>query len=187
VFILIQLSQVADHVAGGIGDNAMSVDSSAAGTVGEDGDGLWTDAVLLVETLHTEEESILRVGKAGRVPDGDGPRSFGEDVLRRRVDERDKGAIAVHAQSAILGDGSQEGTCSQRRRGRFAAFGIDDFGRDVAGSKVSVAITVVSGFKASIITSPSHHTAVRTLPTLANAATPAPNPTLPVSTGRRRS
>jgi hypothetical protein len=53
VFVLIQLSQIADHVASGIGDNIMGVDGSAAGTVGENGDGLWTDSILLVQALHT--------------------------------------------------------------------------------------------------------------------------------------
>jgi len=150
VFVLVQLSQVAYNVASGIGDNAMSVYSSAASTVCEDGDRLWTDAILFVQTLHTKKEGILRVGETGRVTDGDGSCSFGEDVLRRRVDERDEGAVAVHSQGAVLRNSRQQGTRGQRRRGRFASFGIDDVGGDVVGSKVSVAIAAVSGFEASI-------------------------------------
>lgn len=180
MFVLVQLSQVANNVASGIGDNAMGVYSSAAGTIGENGDGLWTDAILFVQTLHTKKEGILRVGETGRVADGDGPCSFGEDILRRRIDERDEGAVAVHSQGAVLRDGRQQGTRGQRRWGRFASFGIDDVGSDVVGSKVSVAIATVSGFKASIITSQSHHAADPTLPTLADEATPVPNLTLPV-------
>jgi hypothetical protein len=182
VFVLIQLSQIADHVASGIGDNAMGIDSSTAGAVGEDSDGLWTNAVLLVQALHTEEESILRVGETGRVADRDGPCSFSEDILRRRVDERDESAVAIHTQSAVLSDGCQEGTLSQRWRGRFAMFGIDDVGGDVVRGKVSIALVVVSGFKVSFIASQSYDSAVRTLPTLSNEATPVPNPTLLVST-----
>jgi len=185
VFVVIQLSQIANHVASGIGDNGMGIDSSTAGAIGEDGNGLWTDAVLLVQTLHTEEKSILRIGETGRVTNGDGSCSFGEDILRRRVDERDEGAVAIHAQGAVLCDGCQEWTLSQRRRGRFAMFGIDNVGRDVVGSKVSVALTVVSGFRSfnlnHRIASHSCDSAVRTLPTLADEATPVLNQRLPVS------
>jgi hypothetical protein len=87
----------------------------------------------------------LRVGELCRVTNGDGPCSFGEDVLRRRVDERDEGAVTVHAQGAVLSDGCQEGTLGQRWRGRFAMFGIHDVGGDVVGSKVSIALAIVSG------------------------------------------
>jgi hypothetical protein len=57
--VLTQLSQIANHVATGIGDNTMGFNDSAAGMIGEDGNGLWTDAVLLVQTLHINEEKIL--------------------------------------------------------------------------------------------------------------------------------
>ena len=67
VLVLVQLSQITDNVASGVGDNAVGVYSLATGTIGEDGDGLWTDAILLVQTLHTKKEGILRVGEAGQV------------------------------------------------------------------------------------------------------------------------
>jgi hypothetical protein len=118
---------------------------------------LWTDAVLLVQTLHSKKESILGIGEAGRVAEGDGSGRFGEDVLGRRVDERDEGAVAVHAQGAILRRGCQERTSGQRRRCGFATFSVDDVGGDVAGSKVSIAFTVVSGSKASVMRSRCHH------------------------------
>jgi hypothetical protein len=91
----------------------------------------------------------LRVGELCRVANGDGPCSFGENVLRRRVDEGDEGAVAVHAQGAILSDSRQEGTLCQRWRGRFAMFRIYDVGGDIVGSKVSIALAVVSGSIAS--------------------------------------
>ena len=175
VLVLVQLSQIANNVASGIGNDAMGIDSSSTRAIGEDGNGLWTDAVLFVQTLHTEEEGILRIGETGRVADGDGPCGFGEDVLRRRVDERDNPDRPAHPQGAILSDGSKERTRSQRRRGGFASFGIDDVSGDVVGSKISVALAAVSGFKASTTTSPSHAEGP-TLPMLANGATPALNP-----------
>lgn len=58
---------------------------------------------------------------------------------------------------------------------------IDMVGSDVVWSKVPIARTVVSGFKASAV-DPPPRPVIFTLPTLADEATPAPNPDLPVST-----
>jgi hypothetical protein len=40
MYVLTQLSQIANHVATGIGDNTMGFNDSAAGMIGEDGNGL---------------------------------------------------------------------------------------------------------------------------------------------------
>lgn len=147
VLVLGELAQVADDIAGGVGDNLVGPDGTATGAVGEDVDGLRADAIFLVQTLDAEEEGVLWVNELCAVADRDGPGGFGEDVLGGRVDERDVGAVAVHAQAAVLRDGGEEGGRGEFWWQGLAAFGIDEVGGDVVWCKVSVARPRVSAVR----------------------------------------